>query len=134
MTNINVELKGPNGPQVKESLLPTAVTGYGRGLAVVYGSDAYHAALASVAGEDILGVIEEDAVSLQNPVSVILFGQAVVEIGAAVTAGEQLAVNASGQFIAAASGKTVVAKALEAGSNAGDYICALLLPAGVVHA
>lgn len=134
MSNINVETKGPKGPQVKESLLPTAVSGYMRGLAVVYGADAYHATLAGTAGEQIVGVLEEDAVSVQNPVSVIEFGQTVVQIGATVTAGEQLAVNASGQFVPAATGKTVVAIALEGNPNAGDYICALILPSCVVHA
>jgi len=49
MTNINTETKGPKGVQIKESLIPGGSSGFTRGLAVVYGTDVYHAAVASVA-------------------------------------------------------------------------------------
>lgn len=133
MSNINVESKGPKGPQGKESLLPTATAGYTRGLAVVYGADAYHATLAGTAGEQIVGILEEDAVSLQLPVSVIEEGQAVAQIGATVAAGQSLAVNASGQLVPAVSGNTIVAIALEGNPNAGDYICVRVTGSGAVH-
>lgn len=134
MPNINVETKGPKGPQIKESLLPTAVNGYKRGLAVIYGADAYHATLAGTAGEAIVGLIEEDAVSTENPISVVEHGQTVGQIGGAVAANAYLAVNASGQLVTAVSGNHVVAKALEAGSTAGDYIAVLVLDGAVILA
>ena len=112
MSNIFVEAKGPKGVQAKESLLPTAVAGYSRGLAVVYGADAYHATLAGAAAPAI-GILEEDAISLKNPCAVIEHGQTVAEIGANVTAGQQLAVNAAGQLVPAVAGNPVIAIALE---------------------
>lgn len=134
MANINVETKGPKGPQITESLLPTAVTGYTRGLAVTYGADAYHATLAAAAGEAIVGLIAEDAVSAQNPILVIEFGQAVAQIGAAVAANAFLAVNASGQLVTAVSTNHVVARALEAGSTVGDYIAVIVLDGATILA
>lgn len=115
MTSIFVEAKGPKGIQAKESLLPTAVSGYQRGLAVTYGDDAYHATLSNDdAGHTCLGILEEDAISLENPCSVIEFGQAVAQIGADVGAGQLLAVDALGRLVAAEPGDSVVAVALEA--------------------
>src|ERR1700739_2439205 len=112
MPNIYVEGKGPKGVQAKESLLPTAVTGYERGLAVVYGADAYHATLAGAAAAAI-GILEEDAINAKNPCAVVEFGQTVAQIGANVTAGQQLAVNAAGQLVPAVSTNPVIAIALE---------------------
>jgi hypothetical protein len=114
MANIYVEAKGPQGIKAKESLLPAAVSGYSRGLAVVYGADAYHAALASALGQACVGILEEDAINLTNPCAVIEFGQAVAQIGASVAAQQLLTVNAAGQLIPAASGQAVLAVALEA--------------------
>jgi hypothetical protein len=114
MANIYVEKKGPQGARFSESLLPAAVSGYERGLAVVYGSDEYHAALASVLGEAAVGILDEDALNLTNPCKVIEFGQAVAQIGASVAAGQLLTVNAAGQLVPAASGQAVIAVALEA--------------------
>jgi hypothetical protein len=130
MANINVELKGPKGLQASESLLPAAVSGFTRGLAVTYGTDAYHAALVSVAGATALGLLDEDAVSVKNPVRVIEFGQTVAQIGAAIAVQQKLAVNAAGQLIPAGPGQTIIAVALEAGVNAGDYITVFVLPGG----
>lgn len=122
MSNINVEVKGPQGPQIKESLLPAAVAGFQRGLAVTYGTDEYHAALATTAGEPCVGLIEEDAVSLQLPISVIEHGQAVAQIGATVTPLQKLTNNAEGQLVPAVTPQHVVAVALSGNPNAGDYI------------
>lgn len=112
MANIYVEGKGPQGPQVKESLLPTAVAGYQRGLAVVYGADAFHATLAGAAAGAI-GILEEDAISLNNACAVIQHGPAVAQIGANVSKGQQLATNAAGQLVPAVSTNPVVAIAME---------------------
>jgi hypothetical protein len=132
MANINVEVKGPKGPQVKESLLPAALP-LGRGLAVVYGADEYHATLATAAGGAILGVAEEDAVSLELPVSVIEEGQTVLQIGAAITPGQDLAINATGQFVPAAAGNRIVARALSGNPNAGDYITGYVFQSQPTH-
>jgi hypothetical protein len=120
MTNINVELKGPKGPQVSESLIPTATSGYQRGVAVTYGADVQHASLVSVAGAVAIGVLDEDAIA-QLPVRVIEFGQAVGQFGAAVTALQNLTANASGQLVPAGPGQAIIAVALETRPNAGDY-------------
>lgn len=113
MANIYVEAKGPKGVQAKESLLPAAVSGYQRGLAVTYGSDQYHAALIAVAAAVAVGILEEDAINVNNPCSVIELGQAVAQIGANVTALQPLTTNATGQLVPAQPGQPVVAIALE---------------------
>ena len=131
MANIYVEAKGPKGVQAKESLLPAAVNGYGRGLAVVFGADAYHCALASALGQACVGILEEDAVNVNNPCAVVEFGQVVAEIGANVAAQQLLTVNAAGQLVPAAAGQAVLAVALEAqnyvapGSYANVFVLGL---------
>ncbi len=55
-------------------------------------------------------------------------------IGAAVAAGQQLAVNAAAQLVPAVSGNVIVAIAQSGNANAGDYIAVLLTPGGAVHA
>jgi hypothetical protein len=113
MANIYVEAKGPKGVHAKESLLPAAVSGYTRGLCVNYGSDAYHATLVTQAATAPLGILEEDAINILNPCSVIEFGQVVAQIGASVTAQQQLTTDANGRLVPATSGQPVVAIALE---------------------
>jgi hypothetical protein len=130
MTNINVELKGPKGPQLSESLIPAAVNGYTRGLAVTYGTDNSHAALVAAPGAIALGLIEEDAISLQLPICVIEFGQTVAQIGAAVAALQFLTPNAAGQLIPAGPGQAVIAVALSGNPNAGDYITVFVIGPG----
>ena len=127
MANIFVEAKGPKGVQLKESLLPAAVIGYSRGLAVNYGADAYHCALATVAAAAVLGILEEDAINVLNPCSVIEFGPVIAQIGASVTKGQQLAVNAAGQMIPATGGQNVVAMAMEDQTyvSPGSFACVL---------
>jgi hypothetical protein len=122
MTNINVENKGPSGAQIGESLTPAAVTGFTRGIAVTYGTDAFHAALPTAAGQQCVGIIDEDAIATTNPIRVIEFGQTVAQIGATVAALQSLACNASGQLVPAQPGQFVVAIALDGNPNAGDYV------------
>lgn len=129
MANISVEAKGPKGIHAKESLLPTAVAGYTRGLAVVYGADAYTALLAGAAAP-ALGLIEEDAIDVGNPVSVITLGETVAQLGAAgISKNDLLTTNAAGQLVVAQPGQPVVAVAMEddPGPGAGDYICVFVL-------
>src|ERR1700683_4694751 len=107
MANISVEGKGPIGPQVKESLAFAAAPAVpSRGLAVTYGADEYHAALAATAGEACIGLIEEDIVS-GLPGSIVEFGQTVAQIGAAVSVQQPLAVNAEAQLVPATPGQSV---------------------------
>jgi hypothetical protein len=113
MTNKYVEGKGPQGPQIKESLAPTAVTGYNRGLCVNFGATNLICALVTVAGSAALGILEEDAVSTKNPCSTILFGEAIAQIGANITAQAALATDANGRLVPATAGQQVVAIALE---------------------
>ena len=124
MTNINTETKGPKGVQIKESLIPGGSSGFTRGLAVVYGTDVYHAAVASVANSPCIGIIEEDAISTTEAISVIEHGQTVGQVGASIpSAPLALTNNAAGQLVPASAGQPVVAIALETTPNAGDYIC-----------
>jgi hypothetical protein len=136
MSNINVETKTPKGaPQITESLTPAASAGYKRGLAVVYttGTDGQGCTLVAAAGGAIAGLLEEDVVA-GLPAKVVEAGQTVAQIGAAVTAGQELAVNATAQLVPAVSGNVIVAVAQSGNPNAGDYICVLLTPGGAVHA
>lgn len=113
MANIYVEGKGPKGPQYKESLLPAAVAGYQRGICVNYGSDAFTAAVVLQAAVSAMGILEEDAIDVRNPVSVIEFGQVVAQIGASVVRGQSLTTNAAGQLVPALANQPVVAVSLE---------------------
>ncbi len=131
MANINVEKKYPKGPQVTESLTPAAVP-LARGIAVTYGVDEFHCAAVAAAGAAIIGIVEEDAVA-GLPVKVIEQGQCVAQIGAAVTPGQLLATNATGQLVPAATTNYIVARAMTGNPNAGDYITVLLTTSDVIH-
>lgn len=129
MSNIYTEGKGPKGPQVKESLAFAATPAVpSRGLAVAYGADAFHAAVASVAGQACVGLIEEDVIA-GLPAAIVEFGQGVAQIGANVIAGQALAANATGQLIPAVAGQAVVAIALESQQYVapGSFACVFVL-------
>jgi hypothetical protein len=141
MANIYVEGKTPIGAPVKESLLAASVTGYARGLAVTYGSDAFHCLLITATAAAALGIIEEDqvvganATAPTNPVAVIELGMAVAQIGANITALQPLTTNASGQLIPAQAGQPVVAIALEAQTyvSPGSFATVLVVaPLGIM--
>jgi hypothetical protein len=128
MTNISTETKGPLGIQGYESLYPTATAGYKRGLAVVYGADQFHATLVATAAVPILGLIEEDAVNVKEPLRVIEFGQTVAQVGGDFGSMVPLAVNAAGQLVAAQPGQPVVAVSLEPSTGiAGSYVTVFVL-------
>jgi hypothetical protein len=138
MANIYVEGKGPQGNQDSESLQLSAVPGSepSRGLAVVYGADAYHATIAGAAAAAI-GILEEDAVVVvRGGVSVVgqankvvERGQVVAQIGANVTAGQSLATNAAGQLVPAVATNPIVAVALESQVYVapGSFACVYVL-------
>lgn len=132
MANIYVEGKGPKGVQHDESLAFAAVPAIpSRGLAVTYGADEIHAAVATVAGEACIGIIDEDIIA-GLPGRIIELGQGVAQIGANVARGEQLATSATGQLVPAQPGQAVVAVALEdqvyvaPGSFACVFVVAIL--------
>lgn len=134
MSNIYVEGKGPKGPQIAETLaFASTPAAPSRGQAVTYGSDEYHAALAATAGEACIGLIDEDVIA-GLPARIIEFGQAVAQIGANVSRGQALAVNASGLLVPAVAGQSVVAISLEdqtyvsPGSFAGVFVLGLGAP------
>jgi hypothetical protein len=129
MSNIYVEGKTPKGPQIAESLAFASVPAVpSRGVAVTYGSDSAHAAVAATAGEACIGLIEEDVIS-GLPARIVEFGQAVAQIGASVTYGQALAVNASAQLVPAVAGQSVVAIALESNTyvSPGSFACVFVL-------
>ena len=138
MSNINVENKYPKGDQERERLLALSVIGYTRGLFVISGalngSDQYHCSLPTATGQRCLGVIDQDQIVPPDastpavPLLVIERGQTMLQIGAAVTAGQLLTNNAAGRAIPAGCGQPVLAIALDGGSNAGDFICATVTP------
>jgi hypothetical protein len=139
MANIYVEGQGPQGPQIKISLPPTAVSGYMRGLCVNFGASNLICALAAQAATAPLGILEEDAVSTKNPCSVILFGEAIAQIGASVSAGQNLTTDANGRLVPAVNGQPIVAVALEAQSyvaanSSGVTSCALVFFFGALGA
>ena len=79
----------------------------------------------AAAGGNALGIAGADA-SAGESVPVVVLGTAQATAGAAVSKGAALEVNGSGQLITATTG-TVVGRALEAASAAGDTIEVLLI-------
>ena len=138
MANIFTEAKGPKGFKIGESLMAALATGYTRGLAVTYGSDAYHCLLVAAAATAAIGLLEEDVIAAPatglpgQPSSVIEFGQAVAAIGATVAVNQPLTTNALGQLVPAGPGQPIVAIALEPqvyvapGSFACVFVIAIL--------
>ncbi len=136
MANIYVEKKIPTQGGFKEPLMAASVTGYSRGLAVTYTSgNEFGCTLAGTQGEACVGIIEEDQVvgsgasTPTNPLSVVELGPCVAQIGANVTAGQSLMVNASGQLIPAVNGNSVVAVAMESQTYVapGSFACVFVI-------
>lgn len=79
-------------------------------------------------GAVIIGVLQNNP-QLGEAASVMVHGVTKAMIGANVTVGQILTVNAAGALVPAATGNYGCARALQAGAN-GNYIAVLLLPAG----
>ena len=95
-----------------------------RGLFVVQGADDNHVVIAG-ANAAAIGAIEEDTVSAGDPIAIVKNGEAVCQIGAAVSAGAWCKLDANGRLVPSASaGDNIVAKAISSGSNSGDFIVA----------
>lgn len=85
--------------------------------------------LCSTAGEAVLGIgimTNDESTADGADVDIQIKDIGLVKAGAAITKGAELAVNASGLFVAATAGQYVAAIALEAASAANVYIKARL--------
>ena len=92
-----------------------------RGIAVMQGADDQHV-VPAIAGAQCIGINEETATVVGEPLSIICDGEAVVVYGAAVVAPAYLISNAAGQLVPSANqGDQVIARAVSSGSMAGDY-------------
>ena len=79
------------------------------------------------ADANVLGVVRQAAAS-GDRVTVDTLGTAIVEAGAAITAGQTLKVDASGRAIPWATSGAKVALALQAAAGAGSFLEVLLIP------
>lgn len=79
------------------------------------------------ADANVLGVVRQAAVS-GDKVTVDVLGTAIVEAGAAVTAGDTLKVTNTGKVIPWATSGAKVALALQSASGDGKFIEVLLIP------
>ena len=77
------------------------------------------------AGGDTLGVTRMPVLNIGERVPVDTAGTAPVEIGAAITAGQEIDVDASGRAVPHAAGKQR-GKALESATSVGDVVEVLL--------
>lgn len=78
------------------------------------------------ADANVLGVVRQAAVSGER-VTVDVLGTAIVEAGAAISAGATLKVDAAGKAITWVTSGAKVALALQAATGAGDFIEVLLI-------
>lgn len=122
-----VETTGVIGSPLKRTYQAGAAN-IKRGTAVIQGADDNHV-LPATANAVCLGFLEEDALNIGDPASVIETGEAVAIIGAAVAAGQYLIANAAGQLIpSTAAADQVIARAISSGAVLGDYITVLITP------
>ena len=79
------------------------------------------------AGGEVIGV-RQTRPRLNEATTIVHSGIAIVEAGGAITAGADVATNAVGQAVTAASGNLTVGRALETASGTGIQIAVLLIP------
>ncbi len=79
------------------------------------------------ADANTLGVVRQAAVS-GDKVTVDVVGTAIVEVGAAVTAGQTLKTDASGRAITWVTSGAKIGLALQSATAAGQFIEVLLIP------
>lgn len=88
------------------------------------------AALCSVEGEDVFGVIQNKPVS-GEAAELATYGKTKAVAGAAILIDANLMVNASGKVITATTGDTIIGKALEAAAADGNIITIMLAKNGL---
>ena len=89
------------------------------------------------AGGDIVGIAiisNPDVVETGERVDVQVKDIGLMKAGGSFNAGAMLAVDAAGKAVTAASGKTIVARALETASAAGDLVKVQLINCGATGA
>lgn len=79
------------------------------------------------ADANVLGVVRQTA-AIGEKVTVDCYGTAIVEAGAAITAGATLKTDASGRAITWATSGAKIAQALQSATGAGDFIEVMLIP------
>lgn len=89
----------------------------------------------AVAGAGVLavGVLQNDPAAQGEAATVMLDGVSKVVAGAAVTSGAEVASDASGRAVTAATGNRVNGIALETCANAGEVIAVALLRGGQLN-
>ena len=81
----------------------------------------YDGAQITAAGNPVRGIAKMEGTD-GLPVTIITAGEAVAAAGGAVSKGAALAANASGRLIAATTGNTIFARALDDATTDGQYI------------
>ena len=89
--------------------------------------------LASSAGQAIYGILQNSPAQ-GDSCDVCIVGCSKAVAGAAVTRGDQLAVDTSGRLVTATSGKVIVGQAMESAGAANVIFEAFIFPALYPHA
>ena len=85
------------------------------------------------AGGGVIGV-RQNRPKADKATTIVNSGISIVEAGGAITAGDLVQTNATGQAIVSASGKLTVGRALESATGDGIQIAVLLVPSASIQA
>ena len=81
------------------------------------------------AGSKADGILQDDPSAAGQAATLAIDGVSKIQVGAAVTAGDDLAVGSNGLAVTATSGDVVVGRALTTGSGLNSIISALIVRA-----